>query len=243
MTRGRVRVGCSGWLYRHWSGDFYPKNLPQSRWLEHYATVFDTVEINNSFYRLPARETFEAWARRVPRDFLFAVKASRYLTHMKKLKDPEEPLARFFESAGGLGRKLGPVLYQLPSRWRFDRGRLEAFLRALPPRRLQALEFREKSWYDEEVFRALREAAVVLCTHDMAGSESPRAAVGPLAYLRFHGSGARYGGRYPSAWLSRWAAWIRERAAEGIDVYAYFNNDAEGHAPRDAVRLRERLAG
>lgn len=243
MTRGRVRVGCSGWLYGHWAGDFYPRDLPQRLWLEHYATVFDTVEVNASFYRLPERETFEAWARRVPKNFLFAVKASRYLTHMKKLKDPDEPLARFFESAGGLRRKLGPVLYQLPSRWRLDRARLEGFLRALPPRRLHAVEFREKSWYHEDVCRALREAGVALCLHDMPGSESPKIVVGPFVYLRFHGSGARYGGRYPSASLSRWAAWIRERAAEGIDVYAYFNNDARGHAPRDALRLSERLTG
>ena len=238
---GRARIGCSGWIYEHWRGDFYPGGLPQKLWLEHYAAVFDTVEVNNSFYRLPERSTFEAWAARVPRNFLFAVKASRYLTHMKKLKDPAEPTGRFFDRAAGLGRKLGPVLYQLPPRWPRDLERLEGFLRQLPRGRLHAVEFREKSWYHDDVFEALRRAGAALCLHDMPGSGPPRICPGPFVYLRFHGAGARYGGRYPDATLARWACWIAERLEDCRDVYAYFNNDSGGHAPRDAVRLRKRL--
>src|SRR5919112_5310720 len=132
MGRGRARVGCSGWQYKHWRGDFYPAGLPQARWFDHYADRFDTVEINNSFYRLPERATFAAWAERAPPDFVYAVKASRFLTHMKKLKDPEEPIERLFSRMRALGTHLGPVLYQLPPGWKLDHDRLEYFLQALP---------------------------------------------------------------------------------------------------------------
>jgi uncharacterized protein YecE (DUF72 family) len=159
--------------------------------------MFDTVEVNNSFYRLPEAATFEAWKRRSPPGFLFAVKASRFLTHMKKLKDPEDPLARFFERAGRLGRKLGPVLYQLPPRWPVDQSRFEAFLAALPRGRRHAVEFREPSWYRPPIFELLKKYGVALCLHDMPGSAAPRRSEGPFVYLRFHGWGSRYGGAIP----------------------------------------------
>jgi uncharacterized protein YecE (DUF72 family) len=238
----RLRVGCSGWQYRHWRGHLYPKDLPQNRWFDHYASVFDTVEINNSFYRLPEASTFAAWKERAPVGFLYAVKASRYLTHMKKLKDPAEPIARFFERATCLGRKLGPVLYQLPPRWPRDLARLEEFLRLLPRRFLHAVEFREPSWYGEETERALDRARVAMCLHDMKGSESPLRFVGPFVYVRFHGSGAKYGGRYPDSEIESWASRLAAALQEGRDVYAYFNNEWGGHAPRDAVRLRDAIA-
>jgi uncharacterized protein YecE (DUF72 family) len=238
---GRLRVGCSGWLYTHWRGSFYPRDLPQNRWLEHYSALFDTVELNNSFYRLPEAARFAAWRKATPAGFLFAVKASRYLTHMKKLKTPRGPLHRFFSRAKHLGKKLGPVLYQLPPRWRCDIERLRAFLGALPRQRRHAFEFRDTSWYGEEVFTALARARAALCLHDMRGSESPRRAVGPFGYVRFHGAGARYGGRYPGSELSEWADWIRGELLRGRDVYAYFNNDWGGHAPRDALRLKEMM--
>lgn len=239
---GEIRVGCSGWLYRHWRGSFYPADLPQGRWLEHYASVFDTVEVNNTFYRLPETSTFAAWRDRTPRGFLFSVKASRFLTHMKKLKDPEEPLSRFFERASALERRLGPVLYQLPPRWPKNLGRLELFLAALPAGGTHVVEFREPSWYAEDVFAALENAGVGLCLHDMRGSESPRRFVGPVAYVRFHGSGARYGGRYPDSVLEEWADLLGGEIRRGRRVFAYFNNDSGGHAPRDAIRLREAVA-
>jgi uncharacterized protein YecE (DUF72 family) len=242
VARGEVRVGCSGWQYAHWRGNFYPADLPQSRWFEHYASVFDTVEVNNSFYRLPEISTFEAWKKRAPDGFLFAVKASRFLTHMKKLKDPEEPLSRFFERASGLGRKLGPVLYQLPPRWPKNLERLQGFLAALPSGKTHVVEFREPSWYCEDVFSALECAGVGLCLHDMRGSESPRRFVGPVTYARFHGSGARYGGRYPDSLLEEWARLFAREVQRGGRAYAYFNNDSGGHAPRDAIRFREAVA-
>ena len=237
-----MRIGCSGWQYPHWRGDFYPSDLPLAAWFGHYASIFDTVEINNSFYRLPEAETFERWRRAAPPGFQFAVKASRFLTHMKKLKDPEEPIQRFFERASRLGRKLGPVLYQLPPRWPVNLERFAAFLAKLPARRRHVVEFRERTWYSDEVFALLESRRVAMCLHDMKGSESPRQRVGPLVYVRFHGAGRKYGGRYGDEELDDWARWLAARRREGVSVYAYFNNDSGGHAPRDAIRLRERVA-
>jgi uncharacterized protein YecE (DUF72 family) len=239
----RARVGCSGWQYKHWRGDFYPADLPQKRWFERYAQVFDTVEINDSFYRLPEASTFADWAARAPADFLFAVKASRFLTHMKKLKDPEEPIERFFSRARAMRRRLGPVLYQLPPGWKLDRGRLEHFLQVLPRGVAHVLEFREPSWYADDVFALLERHGVALCLHDMRGSATGRIRVGPFVYVRFHGASGRYDGSYPEDRLAPWAAWLTEQLAAGIDVFAYFNNDVGGHAPRDAVVLRRLLSG
>jgi uncharacterized protein YecE (DUF72 family) len=240
-SRGQARVGCSGWQYKHWRGDFYPRPLPQSRWFERYASVFDTVEINNTFYRLPEASTFEAWADRAPRGFLFAVKASRFLTHMKKLKDPEEPVDRFFSRARSLRSHLGPVLYQLPPGWKLDLGRLEHFLHVLPRDVRHVLEFREPSWYADRVYEQLERHRVALCLHDMPHSATGRHRVGPFVYVRFHGASGRYDGSYPADRLAPWADWLNEQRAAGVDVYAYFNNDVGGHAPRDAVTLREML--
>jgi uncharacterized protein YecE (DUF72 family) len=240
MDGGRARVGCSGWQYKHWRGDFYPAELPQAQWFEHYAGTFDTVEINNSFYRLPERATFEAWARRAPAGFEFAVKASRFLTHMKKLKDPEEPIDRLFSRMRGLGRRLGPVLYQLPPGWKMDADRFAHFLDALPRGR-HVIEFREPSWYAPEIIALLERHGVALCLHDMKGSATARERVGPFVYVRFHGAAAKYGGGYSEDRLGTWAEWLNLQRDDGCDVYAYFNNDVGGHAPRDAVTLRRLL--
>jgi uncharacterized protein YecE (DUF72 family) len=210
-------------------------------WFEHYASVFDTVEINNSFYRLPEATTFASWAARAPRGFLFAVKASRFLTHMKKLKDPEDPLDRFFSRARFLDRHLGPVLYQLPPGWKLDRPRLQHFLHALPREFRHVIEFRDPTWYTPEVLALLERHDVSLCLHDMPGSASGRLRVGPCVYVRFHGASGRYDGSYPDERLADWARWLDEPAGKGIDVYAYFNNDVGGHAPRNALVLRRYL--
>jgi uncharacterized protein YecE (DUF72 family) len=235
---GRARVGCSGWQYRHWRGNFYPAGLPQTRWFDHYASIFDTVEINNTFYRLPDASTFTAWAARAPAGFEFAVKASRFLTHMKKLKDPEEPLDRLFSRMRGLGRHQGPVLYQLPPGWTPDRERFEHFLHALPPLVPHVVEFRDPAWYADDILAMLERHRVALCLHDMPGSATGREIVGPLVYVRFHGASSKYGGSYSTARLEGWAEWLRARRREGRDVYAYFNNDIGGFAPRNAVTLR-----
>jgi uncharacterized protein YecE (DUF72 family) len=241
MARGRARVGCSGWQYRHWRGDFYPADLPLARWFEYYAERFDTVEINNSFYRLPERATFASWARRAPSRFEFAVKASRFLTHMKKLKDPEEPLERLFARMRALGSRLGPVLYQLPPGWKADVPRFRHFLESLPRRARHVIEFRDSSWYHDDILALMARHRVALCLHDMAGSATARERVGPFVYVRFHGATAKYGGGYTQDRLRGWAEWLDAQRADGCDVYAYFNNDAGGHAPRDAATLRRLL--
>ena len=241
MRLGRARVGCSGWQYKHWRGAFYPAELPLTQWFDYYAAHFDTVEINNSFYRLPERSTFAAWARRAPAPFEFAVKASRFLTHMKKLKDPEEPLHRLFDRMRGLGTHLGPVLYQLPPGFKVDIDRLRAFLTMLPPGVRHVLEFRDPTWYSPDVRELLERVNVALCLHDMPGSATGCTRVGPFVYVRFHGADAKYAGTYSTRRLARWAEWLQEQRRGGTDVYAFFNNDVGGHAPRDAVTLRSML--
>jgi len=213
-----IRIGCSGWQYKHWRASFYPTSLPQSRWLEYYARQFDTVEINNTFYRLPETPTFAAWRRRVPRGFVSAVKASRYLTHMKKLKDPKEPLSRFFMRAKGLKRALGPVLYQLPPHWKIDLERLDAFLKALPRTRRHAIEFRDPSWYSDEVFTRLERHKVALCLHDMAGSATGKLPVGPFVYVRFHGAQKYSRPVMPAAFARRSRLALGRTARETIHV-------------------------
>jgi uncharacterized protein YecE (DUF72 family) len=241
MARAEIRIGCSGWQYRHWRGRFYPRDLPQERWLEHYAGAFDTVELNNSFYRLPEADAFAAWARRVPAGFLFAVKASRYLTHLKRLREPREPLDRLWSRAKHLDDHLGPMLYQLPTGWRVDRDRLASFLEALPRGR-QAVEFRDRSWYVSEVLAMLERADVALCLHDMPESASAPKPIGQFVYVRFHGPTGRYQGSYSGQMLAAWADRLADWADAGRPAYAYFNNDVGGHAVRDAQRLRDMIA-
>jgi uncharacterized protein YecE (DUF72 family) len=242
LTSSGIRIGCSGWQYKHWRGDFYPAGLASTRWLEYYVERFDTVEINNTFYRLPEASTFASWGRRVPRRFLFAVKASRFLTHMKKLKDPVDPLRLFFTRAKRLDPALGPVLYQLPPRWPLNIDRFTAFLEALPAGRHHVVEFRDPSWYTDRVYALMERWKVALCLHDMAGSSSGRIAVGPFVYVRFHGA-QKYSGRYDDRTLATWAEWLLEQHGSGRRIFAYFNNDVGGHAPRDAQRLRSLMKG
>ena len=235
----RVRIGTSGWEYGHWLGRFYPRELPRDRWLEFYATRFDTVELNASFYRLPAAATFERWGRRVPAEFRFAVKASRYLTHVRRLRDPEEPVERLRMRASRMGDRLGPILYQLPPRWRPNPERLERFLGAIAGAADQVIEVRDARWYTPAILAMIEGSGASLCLHDMAGSAPAPQRLGPMVYLRFHGSGERYGGSYPSQALAAWADRIAAWAGDGHPVWAFFNNDIGGHAVIDAARLRE----
>ena len=238
MSRAQVRVGCSGWEYRHWRGDFYPVGIPKAAWFDHYAEQFDTVEINNTFYRLPEAATFARWAARAPSGFRYAVKASRFLTHLKKLKDPEAPVQRLFDRMRPLRTHLGPVLYQLPPNFKLDCERLEHFLQVLPTDVLHVVEFRDPSWYAEEVSSLLETHNVARCLHDMKGSSTGQERVGPFVYVRFHGATGTYNGSYTDARLERWADWLAGQRRDGIDVYVYFNNDVGGHAPRNAMSLR-----
>jgi uncharacterized protein YecE (DUF72 family) len=233
-----IHVGCSGWNYRHWRGAFYPDGLPVKRWFEYYAATFDTVEINNSFYRLPPHPTFDKWRDQAPPGFCYAVKANRFLTQAKKLKDCSEPLARMMEPVRHLEDHLGPILYQLPPRFALNLERLEEFLRLLPADLVHVFEFREKSWFDDTVLALLDRHGASFCAHDMIGLETPRWACGRAAYVRFHGAVGKYWGRYADKDLSGWADWMLDQAEGGRRVWAYFNNDIHAHAIDDARMLR-----
>jgi uncharacterized protein YecE (DUF72 family) len=235
---GRVRIGCSGWIYRHWRERFYPAKLAQHRWFAFYADTFETVELNTSFYHLPKPETFTKWRDQAPPGFSYAVKAPRFITHMKKLKDCAEPVGEFLRRARNLGGAIGPILYQLPPRWACNTERLEEFIGLLSPDLTHVFEFREKSWLTEAVLALLDSRNVSFCVHDMAGSTTERWAAGPIAYVRFHGGVGKYWGRYSDEGLLSWTDWIVGEARGGRDVWCYFNNDIHGHAIDDALTLR-----
>jgi uncharacterized protein YecE (DUF72 family) len=234
----QIHVGCSGWVYKHWRGIFYPEGLSQRLWFQRYAEEFDTVEINASFYRVPLDKTFDAWREKAPDGFRYAVKVNRFITHLKKLVGVEMEADRFIELARRLGEALGPLLYQLPPSLHKDLVRLDSFLRRLPPDLEHVVEFRHRSWYDEEVLALLDRRRVGFVAHDLRGLISPRWASGRTAYIRFHGSGGRYSGRYSDEDLLRWTDWCLEQSRAGRSVWCYFNNDIHGHAIEDARTLK-----
>lgn len=237
-----IHIGCSGWVYRHWRGAFYPERLPQKQWFAHYASQFDTVEINASFYRVPLAKTFEGWREKAPPGFRYAVKVNRFITHNKKLLGCAEPLEQFIGLARPLGEHLGPLLYQLPPSLHRSDERLEAFLSLLPPDLAHVVEFRHASWYDEQVLTLLDRHGVGFVAHDLVGLVSPRWASGRTAYVRFHGTSGKYHGRYSGEQIADWAAWLREQESAGRSVYAYFNNDIHGHALEDSRALKLAVA-
>ncbi len=236
-----MRIGCSGWHYKHWVGPFYPPKTGASKMLALYVQQFDTVELNNSFYRLPTEKGLANWRDSTPPDFRFAMKGSRFLTHMKKLKDPEQGLERFFERADILGKKLGPILWQLPPQWELNIERFEHFLGVLPKHHRYAFEFRNPTWYVAEVYRLLTRHRAAFCPFDLGGFQSPIEVTTDFAYVRLHGPGAKYQGSYSDAALNGWARRIEGWRRELDQVYVYFDNDQSGFAPHDALRLRAAL--
>jgi uncharacterized protein YecE (DUF72 family) len=240
-----IRIGCSGWNYRTWAGgEFYPQKLPASRWLEHYATVFDTVEVNTTFYRLARREAVERWVRQTPPEFCFAVKSSRYLTHIRRLTDLDRGVQRLYEPLEPLidAGRLGPMLWQLPPNFQRDDARLARALDALRPGR-HTFEFRHESWFCEDVYELLRWHGVALTIGDRLGLDfQTHEITADFTFVRFHYGRRGRRGNYSQRELASWAARIGEWAASGLDVYAYFNNDWEGFAPRNALSLRRMLA-
>jgi uncharacterized protein YecE (DUF72 family) len=229
-------VGTSGWQYKDWRGVLYPPDCPTRLWLEEYARRFATVEVNNAFYRLPSRETFETWRSRTPPDFVVAVKASRYLTHIKRLRDPEEPVTRLMTHAAGLGDRLGPVLLQLPPTLRVDPDLLDACLACFPTGTRVAVEPRHESWWTEEARKVLESRGASLCWADVgARPVTPLWRTTDWGYVRFHEGRARAWPRYGRRSLETWVGRIADAWSEGRDVYAYFNNDVHGAAVRDAA--------
>lgn len=245
----RVFVGTSGYNYPHWrNGVFYPSDLPQKRWLEFYCEHFDTVELNVTFYRLPSREVFEGWYRRTPKTFLFALKGSRFVTHIKRLKGCREPLALFLDRAGPLKEKLGVILWQLPPRFRFDKERFEAFgalLSTLPRSKTlrHAFEFRDPSWFCGEAFALLRTFGFAFCIAHGAGFPMAEEISADFVYLRLHGGAILYGSNYSKEELQEWVGKIAKWRKEGKTVFVYFNNDAFGFAVQNALKLKSLLTG
>ena len=240
--RGDIRIGTSGWSYGAWRGVFYPPDLAEDAWLAHYARRLRAVEINSTFYRLPAPATLERWRNAVPAGFLFSVKASRFITHMKKLKDPQASLALFLERIQLLGSTLGPVLFQLPPRWRVNLPRLAAFLEALPAGHRYAFEFRDPSWWTDAVHDLLARHGAALCIHDLDGVQSPEVVTGRLVYVRLHGPDGPYQGSYDQAALAHWAERAQAWADQGRDVHCYFDNDQQGYAVENALGMQAMLA-
>jgi uncharacterized protein YecE (DUF72 family) len=237
---GTIRVGCSGWNYGDWRERVYPRGLPQRRWLEHYATLFDTVEVNSTFYRLAKPNAVAGWVEATPPGFVFAVKASRYLTHMKRLADMDRGIRRFYEAIAPLADspKLGPVLWQLPERMQRDVPRLAAALDALPPGR-HCFEFRHESWFRDDVLDLLREHRVALAIGDHPERPwQPWVRTTDWSFVRFHHGARGRRGNYSDRELEELAPRVK-RLARGGEVFAYFNNDWEGFAVKNAQRLRE----
>lgn len=233
-----VRIGTSGWHYSHWRGPYYPPDLPSRFMLDYYRRDFDTVEINNSFYRLPAPATFRSWKDATPAGFCFAVKASRYLTHRKKLLDAKPALNRLLSAAERLGDKLGPILFQLPPHWRCNQGRLRRFLSLLPSRHRYSIEFRDLSWHNQEIYRLLQDHNIAGCIYELGGFRSAVEVTADFVYVRLHGPGAKYQGDYPARTLKSWALQIHRWIEADIDVYVYFDNDQAGYAVRNAQALK-----
>jgi uncharacterized protein YecE (DUF72 family) len=241
MPHAGLYIGTSGWSYEHWKGPFYPEDLASQDMLGHYAQRLRSVEINASFYRLPERATFEHWRDAVPDGFRFSVKASRYITHMKKLKDPKASVRRFFTRAGALGRALGPILFQLPPRWSLDERRLADFLDQLPVQYRYSFEFRDSTWLNDRSFALLRQHNAALCIYDLAGFLSPLEITADFVDVRLHGPKTAYGGSYETRALARWAKRISTWSRTGHTVYCYFDNDERGYAADNALRLQAML--
>jgi len=241
MRKGRVYIGTSGWHYKHWRGTFYPPDTKDAAQFKEYLKSFDTVEINNSFYKLPPPLTFANWRKAVPPGFIFAVKANRFLTHAKKLIVDKESIRRFFTSAGRLREKLGPILFQLPPRWKVNAGRLEKFISALPKRHRYAFEFREPTWYNDEINEILKNKNCAFCIYELGHHVSPMQVTADFVYIRLHGPGNKYQGSYTDEQLTGWMKQIKKWQRGGRDVYIYFDNDDSGFAAFNALTLRKMM--
>ncbi len=239
----RLLVGTSGWVYPHWRGTFYPGDLDEREWFNHYSHRFDTVEINSTFYRLPPRSTFESWSRNAPPGFLFSVKASRYMTHVKKLKDPEQGVERFYGSLAGMGDLCAAVLLQLPPSWRANPERLNEFLDIVPREYRSVLEPRDRSWLREEVYEVLRRHGAALCFADSPFYPAPETRTADFSYYRMHGGRGSSRPGYSTKELEELAVRLGGELADRRDCFVYFNNDYRAYAVANALELKGMLEG
>lgn len=239
--RDNYFIGTSGWFYEHWYGNFYPKDLSKDRFLQFYADFFNTVELNNTFYHLPKEKTVKQWQKKVCKDFLFSVKASRFITHIKRLKNTKEPIELFLKRAALLKGKLGPILFQLPPSFKKNGDILEGFLKTLPKGYDYVMEFRNESWFDKDIFDLMRRFKVAFCVASMPKFPVVLEVTAPFSYIRMHGGSVLYGSNYSKKELKEWASNIKGFLKKGLSVYIYFNNDAYGYAVKNALALKELL--
>ena len=237
MENSKIYIGTSGWSYNGWSGIFYPEDLSKTKWLSYYSEHFDTVEVNSSFYHLPKPQTFGNWAKKTPDNFLFVVKASRYITHIKRLKDCDEPFENLTKSAKELGSKLGSFLFQLPPNMKKDTGRLKDFLKILPDNYKYAFEFRDESWFCSEVYNILDNNRCAIVISSSPGFPYHEKVTGKFCYIRMHGGKQLYSSNYSDDELKKVAEIVKQYQKSGIECYVYFNNDIGGYAVKNAKTL------
>lgn len=237
-----TRIGTSGWQHDNWAGQFFAQGIPKGDWLSTYAETFATVEVNNTFYQSPEAKTLRAWREQTPEGFTFSIKANQYITHFKKLKDPEEPVQNLYRNVEPLGDALGPILFQCPPNWHQNLDRLHDFLDVLDDEHRHVFEFRDPTWLNDGTYEALATQDAAFCIYDFGDRSTLRRVTTDWAYVRLHGAGEAYRGRYSDEALDDWARQIRDWRAQDLEVYVYFNNTAgSGHAPYDAARLQERV--
>ena len=241
MAKGKAYIGTSGWHYKHWKVSFYPADVRSDEQLLFYTQLFGSVELNNSFYRMPNTDAIKLWTAGTPPEFIFAVKGNRYLTHNKKLKDCRDPLKNFMTRISLFGKKLGPILFQLPPRWNVNAERLSEFAKMLPRKRRFAFEFRNPSWYNEEIYNILRQHNCAFCIYHLMHHLSPLMVTADFVYVRLHGPEGKYAGRYSIESLNKWSENVRAWLDDGRDVYIYFDNDQYGYAPVNANELFEMM--
>ncbi|OQX92954.1 MAG: hypothetical protein B6D58_00230 [candidate division Zixibacteria bacterium 4484_95] len=240
--KGNIHIGTSGFSYEHWKERFYPDDVKSKEWLEYYCRFFDTVELNSTFYHLPSEKVVQSWHKRTPKDFTYAVKASRYITHRLKLVDIKEPLKIFYRRASLFKSKLGPILFQLPPSLKLNLERLESFCKFLKKGHRHVIEFRHESWHDDDVIILLRKHNICACFVSMPGLESIEEVTSDFVYVRFHGAAQLYASKYTDKQLTVWAMLFREYLNQNLDVYAYFNNDYNAYAIENALKLKEMLS-
>lgn len=237
-----IQVGASGWYYEHWDKIFYPEKLKSAERLPFYAEYFNTVEINNTFYRLPSKDAVTNWYERTPENFIFSIKASRYITHIKRLKiDSLDRTNEFFDNIKLLKHKLGPILFQLPPSFKYNHERIVEFIEHLPKDIESVFEFRHPTWYVDEIYQLLQKNKIALCVSDLNGKLSPIEVTAKFTYIRLHGPHLAYRGYYSKPQLKKWAQRLEEWASHGITSYCYFDNDEKGYAIQDAQKLKEIL--
>lgn len=236
-----VHIGTSGWSYKHWKENFYPLEITEKEYLHYYSEHFSTVEVNNSFYHSLKEETVKNWVKAVPENFIFSVKANRYITHLKKLKEPEKRVENFLESIKPFNKKLGPILFQLPPHFSFNGERLEYFLKLLPEDYRYVFEFRDRSWFNSESYNILKRNNVALCIYNLGDFQSPKEITSDFVYIRLHGSGGLGSSKYDEEKLNEFYRDIKEYSAKSKEVFCYFNNDEAGYAVQNAFELYEKL--